>query len=200
MRSMLRWSALVAVHLAGCSSYPGLFFTEHTHVGAQIKLTNTGADTRPLKVNIGYDRGLLAVVPRTKSGENAGSVISKTDLDIVLATNSIVKNVFATGVAAKNITSDPERVEALFGKCRASATMMEDRRSKAYEKLKAFKDDKTKLKTLFKRVFPKRKVPLSFLRTASYYYEQLHARLADMCDLQRDLDVLTIFEGFSGSS
>ena len=196
MKSMLKWSALVAIHLAGCSSYPGLFFTEHTHVGAQIKLTNTGADTRPLKVNIGYDRGLLAVVPRTESGGNAGSVISKTNLDIVLATNSIVKNVFATGVAAKRITSEPERVEALFGICHASDTM-EDRKSKAYEKLKAMKDDETKLKSLYEKVFPKRKATQE---RAAYYYEKLRARLADICDPERDLAVLKMYEALQGSS
>src|SRR5574337_633021 len=90
------WVLPLMAYLSACSSYQGMFYAEHTHVGAQIKVSPE-TDNKPLDVNIGYDRGLLAVVPRTDSGKPAGSVISKTDLDIVCATNSVIKNVFATG-------------------------------------------------------------------------------------------------------
>jgi hypothetical protein len=111
---LLPYFALVS--LAGCSTYQGMFFAEHTHVGAQIEISPE-ANAKPLNVNIGYDRGVAAIVPRTASGENAGSVISKTDLDIVFATNSTIRNVFATGVAAKNLARSGANVAALFDQC-----------------------------------------------------------------------------------
>ena len=192
MKLMLKWSVLIAVQLVGCSRYPGLFFTEHTHVGAQIKLSPT--ENKPLNVNIGYDRGLLAVVPRTESGKNAASVISKTDLEIVLATNSLAKNVFATGAAARNITYVPERIEALFGICRASATI-DDRKDKAREKLKTIKGDAEKLGSLYKKVYPKGKADKKDVQ-----YEELSARLSGICDPERDLKVLSMYEDLQGSS
>jgi transcription elongation factor len=105
---------MAALSLAslGCARYPGMFYTEHTHFGLQVKVNPR--ENKPVDVNMGYDRGTFAVVPRTTQGADTSSVISKTDLCVRFVESSVVRNVFASGNAAKQITADGERVKALF--------------------------------------------------------------------------------------
>lgn len=78
------------------------------------------------------------MVPRTAPGENAGSAISKTDLDIRFAYESRIKNVFATGVAAKNLARDGANVAALFGQCVDESQGLKDKKAKAKAKLSEY--------------------------------------------------------------
>ncbi len=103
---------VVAGLLVGCSNYHGVFFAEHTHFGAQIKVNPT--ENKPVDVNMGYDRGIFTVVPRTKKGEEASSVLSKTDIYVKWTERGEVGSVFATGQAAKDIAGDRAKEEALF--------------------------------------------------------------------------------------
>lgn len=136
-------SIVICLLCTGCSytGYEGMFFAEHTHVGLQAKISPQ-ADAKPIDVNLGYDRGIVAVVPRTAPGVNAGSVISKTDLEIVFMYDSTIKNVFATGVAAKNLARDGENVAALFGQCLDDTASLAAKKKAAREKLDPYKAKK----------------------------------------------------------
>ena len=106
---------LCAVIFSACARYPGMFYTEHTQFGLQVKVNPR--ENKPVDVNMGYDRGIFTIVPRTGKGKDASSVISKTDLCVRLVDSSVIRNVFASGEAANNITEDKEkgaRIEALF--------------------------------------------------------------------------------------
>ncbi len=188
--------AVVLVLSAGCNNYQGMIYAEHTHVGTQVKIAPQ-ADVKPVDVNLGYDRGIIAVVPRTAPGENAGSVISKTDLDIRFAYDSKIKNVFATGVAAKNLTRDEANVAALFGQCLDETQALKDKKAKAKEQLDAYsqKDDSASLKKLegvYKMAFPERDVHI--WTTKADILRALGDRLAGMCDSQKDLDLVKAYE------
>ena len=112
MRSMIRAISLMGILplLMGCAKYHGVLFAEHTHFGAQIKLSPT--DDKPVDVNMGYDRGIFTVVPRTTQGAEASSVLSKTDLKVSFKEQGEVNNVFAAGDAARVITGAPPKEEA----------------------------------------------------------------------------------------
>lgn len=114
--------------LSACTPYPGLYYAEHTHFGLQVKVNPK--ENKPLDVNMGYDRGNFAVVPRTKKGHDgdAASVLSKTDLCVKFLESSVIRNVYASGKAANTITGETtkatsgatdntaaKRLEALFG-------------------------------------------------------------------------------------
>lgn len=176
--------------LTGCA-YEGMFFAEHAHLGAQIKVAPK-TDARPIDVNIGYDRGLLAVVPRTAPGENAGSVISKTDLDIVLTTNSTIQNVFATGKAAKNISREGKNVAALFGQCFDETPGLKKRKDAAFSKLKKNRGNEQKIKILYQAVFPKRTV--HWTTTQDEMFRELIARISAICDSEHDDEMLKLYE------
>lgn len=183
---------VVLMACAGCTSYPGMFFAEHTHVGAQIKISPQ-PDAKPLDVNIGYDRGLVALVPRTGEGENAGSVLSKTDLDIVFLTNSTIKNVFATGVAAKILAKDGAHVAALFGQCYGETETLKKAKQAAWEKLVEHKkkdddDSKGKVTALYQSVFPKQTV--HWTTTKDEMIRVLIDRINAVCDSDADLKTL----------
>jgi len=194
---MLEKTALLAVLAlsTGCT-YQGMIYAEHTHVGTQIKIAPQ-ADAKPLDINLGYDRGVIAVVPRTAPGQNAGSTISKTDLDIRFAHESKIKNVFATGVAAKNLTRNAANVSALFGQCLDETQGLKDKKATAKAQLDAYsqKDDQAsleKLKQLYKLAFPGRDVHT--WTTRADMLRALGDRLAAMCDSQKDLDLATAYE------
>jgi len=184
------------VFSAGCNNYQGMIYAEHTHVGAQIKVAPQ-ADAKPIDINLGYDRGLIAVVPRTAPGENAGSVISKTDLEIRFASDSRVKNVFATGVAAKNLARDGVNVAALFGQCLDETDTLKDKKTKAKEKLFEYakKDDEAsmkKLKGLYRIALPRRGI--HDWTTRGEMLGALADRLAAICDSQSDLELVGKYE------
>lgn len=172
--------------------YQGMLYAEHTHVGAQVKLSPQ-ADAKPIDVNFGYDRGFVAVVPRTAPGENAGSVISKTDLEIVFLTDSKIKNVFATGVAAKNLARDGSNVSALFSQCLDETDTLKKKKLTANDKLAEYKnkDDKgslDKLKKLHKAVFPNRSIyPWT---TRDEMIRSLSDRIVGICDSETDSKLL----------
>lgn len=194
---MLEKPALLAVLAlsAGCT-YQGMIYAEHTHVGTQIKIAPQ-ADAKPLDINLGYDRGVIAVVPRTAPGENAGSVISKTDLEIVFLTDSKIKNVFATGVAAKNLARDGANVAALFGQCLDETDSLKGKKTKARVKLSEYakKDDdvsKKKLEGLYRIAFPKRGIHVS--TTKADMLRALADRLAGICDSQSDAELVEKYE------
>jgi len=188
----LLWILPLLMYLSACSSYQGMFYAEHTHVGAQIKISPQ-TDNKPLDVNIGYDRGLLAVVPRTEPGQDAGSVISKTNLDIVFTTNSVIKNVFATGRAAKNITREGERVAALFGQCLEDVADLKTRKENALSKLDKIKTEKDKLKDLYQKVFPTRTYFL-LTTTQDEMYRALHTHIGAICYPEEDDKTLKLYE------
>lgn len=185
------WILLLLVHISACSSYQGMFYAEHTHVGAQIKISPQ-TDNKPLDVNIGYDRGLLAVVPRTEYEGDAVSVISKTDLEIVFTTNSVIKNVFATGRAANNITRKGERVAALFGQCFEESPDFTKRKKNALAKLQTIQDSKDKVEGLYKNVFTAKTVTL--LTTKDEMYKSLANRITIICDPKQDDDIMKLYE------
>jgi len=186
------WILSLLVYLSACSSYQGMFYAEHTHVGAQIKISPQ-TDNKPLEVNIGYDRGLFAVVPRTEAGRDAGSVISKTDLDIVFTTNSVIKNVFATGRAAKNISKEGERVAALLGQCLEDVADLKTRKANALSKLDKIKANNDKLKGLYQKVFPTRTY-FPLMTTQDEMYRALHAHIGAICYSEDDDHTLTLYE------
>lgn len=188
-------TVLVLLPLAGCSTYEGMFFVEHTHLGVQIKVSPE-TDAKPVDVNIGYDRGLFAVVPRTGAGENAGSVISKTDLDIVFTTNSTIKNVFATGAAAKNLSRDGANIAALFGQCYDETPALKARKGAALSKLEKNKDDKDKLISLYEKVFPARTYH-TLTTTRADMYRELRGRITAICDSETDDKLLKLYEKLS---
>lgn len=181
---------------AGCTShksmYQGMLYAEHTHVGAQVKISPQ-ADAKPIDVNLGYDRGFVAVVPRTAPGENAGSVISKTDLEIVFLTDSKIKNVFATGIAAKNLARDGSNVSALFNQCLDETASLKDKKVAARAKLAEYKskedkDSLDKLTTLHKAVFPNRSIyPWT---TKDEMFRSLSDRIEGICDSDTDSKLL----------
>ncbi|MCS6285093.1 MAG: hypothetical protein H8K08_06650 [Nitrospira sp.] len=181
---------------AGCtghkSMYQGMFYAEHTHVGAQVKISPQ-TDAKPIDVNLGYDRGLVAVVPRTAAGENAGSVISKTDLEIVFLSDSKIKNVFATGVAAKNLARDGSNVSALFSQCFDETNTLKGKKLAALEKLSKYrdkedKDSLDKLEKLHKIVFPTRSIyPWT---TRDEILRSLSDRVEGICDSNTDVKLL----------
>lgn len=194
---MLEKTALLAVLAlsAGCT-YQGMIYAEHTHVGTQIKIAPQ-ADAKPLDINLGYDRGIIAVVPRTAPGQNAGSAISKTDLDIRFAYESRIKNVFATGVAAKNLTRNAANVAALFGQCLDETDSLKDKKTKAKAKLSEYakKDDdasRKKLEGLYRIVFPRREIHV--WTTKADMLRALGDRLVGICDSQNDVDLMGKYE------
>lgn len=187
---------IVLVLSAGCNRYEGMIYAEHTHVGTQIKIAPQ-AEARPLDINLGYDRGLIAVVPRTAPGENAGSVISKTDLEIRFASDSKVRNVFATGVAAKNLARDEANVAALFSQCLDETDTLKDKKTKAKAKLFEYakKDDDAsakKLEGLYRAAFPRRDIHV--WTTKADLLWALADRLAGMCDSQSDVELVGKYE------
>ncbi|MBX3120832.1 MAG: hypothetical protein KF784_17370 [Fimbriimonadaceae bacterium] len=194
---MFEKTVLVAVLAlsAGCT-YQGMIYAEHTHVGTQIKIAPQ-ADVKPVDVNLGYDRGIIAVVPRTAPGENAGSAISKTDLDIRFAYESRIKNVFATGVAAKNLARDGANVAALFGQCVDESQGLKDKKAKAKAKLSEYskKDDdasRKKLEGLYGIAFPRREIHV--WTTKADMLRALGDRLAGICDSQSDVELAGKYE------
>jgi len=112
IRFNLHWLVTCFFAFSGCAPYPGVFFSEHTHFGIQVKVNPK--ENKPLDVNLGYDRGVFTVVPRTAKDRDASSLISKTDLCVRLIESSVIRNVYASGNAAKQITTDASRVSALF--------------------------------------------------------------------------------------
>lgn len=189
--SRLFMSIVMCVFCASCS-YKGMFFAEHTHVGAQVKISPQ-ADAKPVDINLGYDRGIVAVVPRTAPGENAGSVISKTDLEIVFMTDSRIKNVFATGVAAKNLARDGANVAALFGQCLDDTDVLAAKKKAAREKLVIHKqktDDasKAKVQEFYQTAFPTRTVRIT--TTKDEMIRALADRVDSICDSKADLELL----------
>lgn len=186
----------VLVLSAGCKPYQGMIYAEHTHVGTQIKIAPQ-ADAKPLDINLGYDRGLIAVVPRTAPGENAGSVISKTDLEIRFLSDSKVKNVFATGVAAKNLARDGANVAALFSQCLDETSDLKSKKAAAKAKLSEYsskgdKDSIEKLQKLYKTAFPRRDIHV--WTTKADMLRALGDRLAAICDSQSDLELVLEYE------
>ncbi|NOU08493.1 MAG: hypothetical protein HOO98_00525 [Nitrospira sp.] len=184
-------SIVACLLCAGCS-YKGMFFAEHTHVGLQAKISPQ-ADAKPIDVNLGYDRGIVAVVPRTAPGENAGSVISKTDLEVVFMTDSKIKNVFATGVAAKNLARDGANVAALFGQCLDDTAALAAEKKTAREKLEPYKDtvdadSKEKIQKLYKTIFPNRTV--HSWTTQNEMFRALSNRINSICDSANDIKSL----------
>lgn len=181
-------SIVMCLSCTGCS-YKGMFFAEHTHVGLQAKISPQ-ADAKPIDVNLGYDRGIVAVVPRTAPGENAGSVISKTDLEVVFMTDSKIKNVFATGVAAKNLARDGANVAALFGQCYDETDDLTKKKKAALAKLEPYRQpsaDKDKVKNLYTSVFPHRTIHLS--TTTNEMIRALTDRVNSICDSKADLEL-----------
>lgn len=184
-------SIVMCLFCAGCS-YKGMFFAEHTHVGLQAKISPQ-ADAKPIDINLGYDRGIVAVVPRTAPGENAGSVISKTDLEVVFMTDSKIKNVFATGVAAKNLARDGANVAALFGQCLDETEALSAKKKAAREKLAAHKQkndeaSKTQVQKFYQTVFLKRAV--HYTTTKDEMIRALTDRVDSICDSKSDLELL----------
>lgn len=187
--SRLFFSIVIGLSCAGCS-YKGMFFAEHTHVGLQAKISPQ-ADAKPVDVNLGYDRGIVAVVPRTAPGENAGSVISKTDLEVVFMTDSKIKNVFATGVAAKNLSREGANVAALFGQCYDETDDLKKKKKAALAKLEPYRQastDKTKVEKLYTNVFPRRTI--HWTTTTNEMIRALADRVDSICDSQADLELL----------
>lgn len=99
------------IALSGCATYPGIFYAEHTQFGLQVKVNPR--ENKPVDINMGYDRGTFTVVPRMAKGQDAASVISKNDLCVKFHESSVIRSVYASGEAAKNIAKDPARMTAL---------------------------------------------------------------------------------------
>jgi len=109
--------------ISACVPYPGLYYAEHTHFGLEVKANPK--ETKAVDINLGYDRGVFAVAPRTKRPDgDAASVLSKTDLCIKFLESSVIRNVYASGKAATIMTGSSDgtatntpatRVKALFG-------------------------------------------------------------------------------------
>lgn len=101
---------ICAANLTGCATYPGLFYTEHAQFGLQVKVNPR--ENKPVDVNMGYDRGTFAVVPRAGKGQEAVSVISKNDICVRFAESTAVRNLYASGEAAKRIALKTDSMKA----------------------------------------------------------------------------------------
>lgn len=67
----------VAIAASACH-YPGAIYTEYTHLGLGVRSSPESAS--PVDVNFGYERGVLAIVPKRADGKDATSLISRTDI------------------------------------------------------------------------------------------------------------------------
>jgi hypothetical protein len=174
------WVVFMVLPLTACA-YEGMLFVEHTHVGADITFDPTNGP-KPVNVDFGYDRGLAALVPRTQSGGNAGSVISRTDLDIQFSGGSKNMNVFASGKAAKNITLSGVRVAALFGKCPGESEVLRTKKQETLDKLEEKKLDNKRLKKTHEEAFPYVSAFSRFLLSDEEILRDLRAFVKGVCD------------------
>ncbi len=80
---MLRGSILIlamAVIFSGCA-YQGAVYSEYTHYGLGVR--SAVEEASPVNVELGYGRGVYALVPKREAGPSQGeaaSLISKNDL------------------------------------------------------------------------------------------------------------------------
>ena len=95
----------------GCS-YPGALFVEDVQVSLETSISTT--DTRPVHINFGYDRTMFSMSPKKNPNGKAVSLLSKSDLKMQFTEETEIRNIFVSGRAAKLISENPERVEALF--------------------------------------------------------------------------------------
>lgn len=114
MRNLLRFIAPVLLTLSGCA-YHGAVYSEYSQFALDIR--TSGESSSPIKVDLGYDRGVMSYVPKLKgdageacsilSWEDIGSVVSP-DLIKTNTTNSVlrVNSGFISGMAA-NVASIP---------------------------------------------------------------------------------------------
>ncbi len=193
------WVFFMVFSLAACSPYEGMLFVEHTHVGADITLDPTDGP-KPVKVDVGYDRGLTALVPRTQSGGPAGSVISKTDLDISFTGGSTTKNVFVSGKAAKNISREGRRVATLFGECVGESTELSRKKDAVLNKLDAYKDNSARLKELHEKAFPKVSALSRVFLSNEAMYKELRAFVKGICDQNRESKLTEIASSLNVTS
>lgn len=82
--------------LAGCASDKHLFFGTQTSVGVDV----SGTVAAPDHVSVAYRRSETAIVPRKEDGK-AHSVMGKLDADLTVTAGRKVRQVFATGEAAR---------------------------------------------------------------------------------------------------
>ena len=189
---------LMITFLWGCS-YPGIFFTEHQHVGVQLRISPE--ETKPIDVNFGYDRGLFAMVPRLEKGKDAASVLAKSDFNITYRSHTIMRNVFASGRAANILTDNSDgtgqkKVEALFDPEACLQGSLHERIVAATNKLKEIYNTdpggKGKIRKLYKAVFKKDPEPSA---TDKILYEELDTRLSDLCENRPDdIQILKLYE------
>lgn len=97
--------------MCGCS-YPGAFFVEEVQVSLETSISTT--DSRPVHVNLGYDRSMFSMSPKKNPNGKAASLISKSDLKMQFTDETEIKNIFVSGHAAKLISQDGEAMDALF--------------------------------------------------------------------------------------
>lgn len=188
------WVIVLIVPLTACTTYKGLSFVEHTHVGAQIKLDTT--NVKPVDVNFGYDRGLVAFVPRLGLEQDAASIISKTDLDIAFATSTTMRNVFATGKAATNLTKAGDRVATFFGECIGVSDTLATQKQTAIKKLTDAQKVKGNSEKLYQEIFPTRS---TFMKDESAMFKELNSFVSGVCD-QEDADRLGKIVSYSISN
>lgn len=196
--NIIRGSLLFLIaFLSGCS-YPGLFFTEHQHVGVQLRISPE--ETKPVDVNLGYDRGLFAMVPRLEKGKDAASILAKSDFNITYRSNTIIRNVFASGRAANILTDNSEgkgqsKLEALFDPEFACLQgSIHERVVAATTKLEEVYQagDIEKIRLLYKDVFEKDPQPSA--SDESVFFE-LDTRLSDLCENRpSDAKILELYE------
>ncbi len=79
MRTLLFAMALL---LTGCKSH--LLFTEGSHMG--LKLNFRATQTSPAEIDLGYRRGMLAIIPRQDSGdsETTQPLVDESDGQVVI--------------------------------------------------------------------------------------------------------------------
>src|SRR5437867_12266422 len=104
-------ASLVLIMTAGCA-YHGAVYSEYSQLALDVR--STAESSAPIKVSFGYDRGVVAYVPKLKaktgeacsiiSWQNIGSTVSPSQL----GTQSVLRvdAGFISGTAA-NVASAP---------------------------------------------------------------------------------------------
>ena len=178
-----------------------MFFGTTTTTGLKVGFSGITPDTFIL----GYKRQELSYIPlgHIQGGEDVyPSVLATLDTTAQAGPEKTAGlqggQFFATGEAAE-LYAKTREIRDMFKKAAMDAFQaleaclvspeIQDRKKKAWDKLKGIKTDQTKVNELYKRVFPNGTV------AEEKRFEALHEKLADICDKPDDIKILELYEG-----
>lgn len=183
------------VSLSACQ-YPGAIYVEEVQVGLDVSVSTT--DTRPLNVNLGYDRGMFAMAPKiNQKGGKAASLLSKSDMLMQFTNETVINNIFVSGQAAAYVAESEETMHALFQVCDVTEEFSKKKQALVI-KLGAIKGDAGKVKTLYQIIYPNGALWVGANITPDqqrdYQFARLENKLSAICDPEGELETMEMYK------